>query len=124
MSGLYGEICAKVSQRYHRRVNEILTVLDGKVDYVVKHTTNLSVMKNMIESFMDDRDGYIKVDTTVSTLNGIVITYPKTKISGDFVVVLVKHRKLNPNSGKTSITNNVLVYEKGVDITQKIRSGV
>ena len=119
---MYKEICSKISPVYHKRVKEILFVLDSKVKYDVKVTKNLAVLKRNVQVLTEDRDGYKELNPLITTLHGSFKRMGNdVRVYGDFVVLLVKSRLLDPNGLSSKFSNTILIYEKGEDLIAKMR---
>lgn len=124
MASLYEQISSKVSKKYHKRIKEIMTVIDRKTDMSIKYTKSISSLKHQLKMLQEDCDGYENLWNFVTVLNGNIRLYPTFRISGDFVVIHVKNRLLNPNTRKCTDTSTLLIYEKESDILSKVRGAV
>ena len=116
---LYNELCKRVDEKYHKRLREIVAVMDPSLMYTIKHTRNSETFKDIIKKNTRDDLGFKHIHSTVTVFSGNVTVYPYIKVSGEFVVALIKNRMLGPNGEKR---NNVIVmYEKNSeDLSRKL----
>lgn len=119
---MLSEISSKVKKNHHARIKEILTVVDLKEKYIIKDFGNIVTFREQIKSLMSDSRGYTLLDSVCIPLNGNVQTYPTVKVSGDFIVVLIKVRYLNPHTKEDFRENYILLYEPSEDLAKKIGS--
>jgi hypothetical protein len=117
---LYGKICAKVDKKYHPRVKEILTVIDPRVEYTLTFASSLANVKDLVRSSDKDLIGYRHLDSSIVVFNGTIVTYPHPKVSGDFVVVLIKRRVQNPHTKDMKFENILVIHEKTESLSSRI----
>jgi hypothetical protein len=106
------KVCEKVNVRYHKRIEEIMKVLDPQVDYTIKYIRNPSVFREAVKSLSGDRNGYTRVSGSFNTLHGKFKVMPEFKIIGSFVVCLAKDRLMNPSKGDSFFENTLLIFEQ------------
>jgi hypothetical protein len=121
MASLFSLLAGKISKPNHKRLEEILHVLDGSVNYKIKYTRSLSAFKHSLETGMSDHDGYEVIDSWVVTYNGSVCVYPRKKINGDFVFTVAKSRLFNPVSKNSFTEHIILIYEQGLNVKEKFK---
>lgn len=125
MSSLCKDVCSKVHPSYHTRVKEILLALDFGCKYEIRTTKNLTTLKHLVSKLLGDYDGYTNLNPVITTLNGrCKKVADEYKFEGDFIVLLIKNRLLNPNTGATKMVNVLVIYEKSEDVFRSLRGGI
>jgi len=121
MSTLFEQISENVSEVYHKRLKEIAMVLNPKINYVVKYTKSQTTLKENLWATNKDRSGFLHLNSFVTPLSGFYSDFPNLKLSGDFIVIHVRCRMMNPQNGKTKYDDFLHIYEKGRDASALLR---
>jgi hypothetical protein len=109
---IYSKLCEKVNVRYHKRIEEILKVLDSSVDYNLKHCRNPSTFRETVKSYQNNREGYVRISGSFITLHGVFRPGPDFKVLSPFIVCLVKDRLMHPTKNQSFIQHTLLIYEQ------------
>lgn len=113
-------IYSMCSEKYHPKVREVMAVLPTSQSFNVRKVGTTAELRNEMTKASKDLNGFIHLISSTFPLTNNVTTYPFFKVEGDFAMVLVKTRRIDPRTRQDFVTNDILVYERTQSMSKKL----
>lgn len=111
------KMCKVASTKYSNRLREISKILSETDHYEVKRLGNSASVRNQVLRYTRDMDGYRHIENNILPLAGAVSLVPQFRIHGDFAVILVRARMINPVNKSILDIKTIFIYEKEEDVS-------
>lgn len=121
MEELYKKLTDKVNPKYYGRLKEISRALSPKEDFDVCLCNNEAVLRGKVLKSTKDSQGYRHIDHEIIPLSDNVQFTPHFKVEGDFAVVKVSSRRIDPVNRRIVRDTTIFIFEKKEDKAELLR---